>query len=100
MTALDEVVVTRTPEPTATPDRIQQVVETLAVRAGLSWTYVLGLSVADWINLGISVLIGLAGYLLGTLLIKVILPRVARRMQSQAGHAIIETAGPGMGAGQ
>jgi small-conductance mechanosensitive channel len=93
---LDTIVGTRTPEPTATPDRIERAVRNAAVRAGLSWTYVLGLSVVDWINLAVSALIALAGYLLGTLLIKAILPRVARRTQSQAGQTIIETVGPGL----
>jgi small-conductance mechanosensitive channel len=93
---LDAIIGTRTPEPTATPDRIEEAVVDLALRAGLGWPQFLGLSVVDWINLGISALIGLAGFLLGTLLIAVILPRVARRMQDQAVQAILEATGPGL----
>ena len=50
---LEEVIVTRTPEPTATPGRIEQQVEELAETVGLARTTFLGLSVVHWSNLAI-----------------------------------------------
>ena len=44
---MDEVIITRTPVPTATPGLIQQEVINLVARAGLARTKVLGLSVTD-----------------------------------------------------
>jgi MscS family membrane protein len=80
---LDEIVVTRAPEPTATPGRLEQQVDQLVRSAGLTRTTFLGVSVADWINLGISLVWVLAGYLIGTWLIRSILPRLARRTPTE-----------------
>jgi len=63
---LEGVVMTRTPEPTATPGRVEQQVEELVQTVGLARTTFLGLSVVDWINLAISLIYVLVGYMLGT----------------------------------
>jgi small-conductance mechanosensitive channel len=92
-TALDEVVVTRTPEPTATPDRIQQTVEAFAWRAGLTRTGFLGLSVADWINVAISGLSILIAYLAGTWLIMRVLRALVHRTPTQLDDALLREFG-------
>ena len=93
---LEGVVETRTPVPTATPGRIEREVNRLAARAGLTWTEFLGLSVADWINLGISLLFLLAGYLIGTWLIRSILPRLVRRTETEFDDVFVSQAGPSL----
>ena len=80
---LEGVIITRTPEPTATPGRIEQQVEELAETAGLAQMTFLGLDVVDWANLAISLLFVLAGYLVGTGLIRYLLPLVVRRTPTE-----------------
>ena len=53
---LDEIVVERTPIPTAQPGLIQQEVKKIVVRAGLSRTRILGLNVTDWIDILLSII--------------------------------------------
>jgi MscS family membrane protein len=93
---LEGVVETRTPMPTATPGRIEQEVNQLAARAGLTWTGFLGLSAADWINLGISLVFILVGYLIGTWLIRSILPRLVRRTETEFDDVFLTQAGPSL----
>jgi MscS family membrane protein len=93
---LDEVVSTRTPVPTTTPGRIAQEVTKVVARAGLARTEILGLSAADWINLGISLVLVLAGYLLGTWLIRSILPRVVRRTPTTFDDEALKAIGPNL----
>ena len=91
---LAEIVVTRTPAPTATPGRIVQEVARIAYRAGLARKTYLGLSVADWTNLAISLVIVLIGYGIGALLTGVLLRWVARRTSAQVGDALTKAIGP------
>jgi small-conductance mechanosensitive channel len=63
---------------------------------GLSRTAFLGLSATDWINLGISLVYVVVGYLLGTWLIRRILPRLARRTDTEFDDAFLAEAGPGL----
>jgi MscS family membrane protein len=93
---LEGVVETRTPVPTATPGRIEQEVNQLTTRMGLTWTEFLGLSAADWVNLGISLLFILAGYLIGTWLIRSILPRIVRRTATEFDDVFLAQAGPSL----
>ena len=93
---LDELLPTRTPAPTATPGLIERGVEEVAAQTGLAYTYVLGLSTADWINLGISLFFILLGYLAGTLLIRQILPPIARRTPTDLDDRLVEKIGPGL----
>jgi small-conductance mechanosensitive channel len=93
---LEGIIETRTPAPTATPGVIVSGVEELVAEAGLAWTEFLGLRAADWINLGVSLLFVLAGYLLGTWLIRGILPRLARRTATRFDDAFLKQAGPGL----
>jgi MscS family membrane protein len=91
-----EVAASRTPVPTATPGRLEQEVTTLVARIGLARTTILGLAAADWVNLGISVLFVLFGYLLGTWLIRRLLPRLARRTPTPFDDAILQAVGSGL----
>jgi MscS family membrane protein len=93
---LDELLPTRTPAPTATPGLIARGVEEVAAETGLAYTYVLGLSTSDWINLGISLLFVVLGYLVGTLLIRRILPPIARRTPTDLDDRLVERIGPGL----
>jgi MscS family membrane protein len=93
---LDEIVVTRPPAPTATPGPIEKGIEQLAVATGLSRTEFLGLSGTDWINLGVSMLLILLGYLLGTWLIRRVLPRVVQRSDSQFDDRLLQDTGPSL----
>ena len=94
--ALEGIVETRTPEPTATPSGIERTVDQIAAQAGLAGAEFLGLAVTDWINLAISLLLVLAGYLIGTWLIRGILPRLARRTATDLDDDFLAQAGPGL----
>ena len=89
-------VLTRTPEPTATPGLIVEGVSTIAEKSGLAGESFLGLPVEDWISLGISFLIVLAGYLVGTWLIRRVLPRVVQRTSAQLDDHLLQAVGPGL----
>ena len=93
---LEGVIVTRTPEPTATPGRVEQQLHELAETAGLSRVTVLGLSVASWINLAISLLYVLAGYLIGTWLIRRVLTRLVRRTVTEFDDRLLAAVGGGV----
>ena len=91
---LGEIVITRVPEPTATPDALEQAVIDFTVRKGVDSTKFLGLSVPDWINLGISLAFILVGYLLGTWVIRRLLPRLVRRTPSTFDDELLKLIGP------
>jgi small-conductance mechanosensitive channel len=90
---LDEALPTRTPAPTATPGLIAREVEAVTTETGMAWTYFLGLSTTDWINLGISLAAVGLGYLLGTILIRRILPAVARRTTTELDDKFLDRVG-------
>ncbi len=68
VTALEEIVATRAPQPTATPDWIAREVTELVESTRLSGTTFLGLTADNWINLAISLLIIVIGYAIGAIL--------------------------------
>jgi small-conductance mechanosensitive channel len=90
---LEEITSTRTPEPTATPDRLERQVEELVETVGLGRTTWLGLSVVNWTNLAISLLFVLAGYLIGTWLIRRVLPSAVRRTPTEFDDRFVEAIG-------
>lgn len=85
---------TRTPEPTATPGLIVEGVSKVAEVSGLAGESFLGLPVEDWINLGILILIVLTGYLVGTWLIRRVLPRVVQRTDTKLDDHLVQSIGP------
>jgi len=71
------VIETRAPVPTATPGAVSQAVENTVSSIGLADVTFLGLRTSDWVNLFISLLIILGGYLLGTWVSRLIRNRIA-----------------------
>jgi small-conductance mechanosensitive channel len=93
LSTLGEAVPTRTPEPTATPDAIAEVAEAVAQETGLANTTLLGLSIVDWFNLGGSLLLVLAAYLLGTWMIHWLFPRLVSRTKTDLDERLLQVAG-------
>jgi MscS family membrane protein len=91
---LGELINERTPQPTATPGALMRAIEESAAQRGFLSTRFLGIRVVDWINFAISILIALAGYLLGTWLIKHILPRIAKQTDSEFDDNLLKIVGP------
>ena len=91
---LDSVIpATRTPVPTATPDLIAEGVEMVAEATGLAGESFLGLDVEDWLNLAISLLIVVVGYLIVTWLVLSILRRLVRRTETDFDDRVLEAVG-------
>ena len=86
----EQVVVTPTPGPTATPGPIDEVVSAIVEATGVSDTYLLRLSVEDWINLAISVLIILIGIFLGSRLVVWLLRRIVKRTTTEYDEGILD----------
>jgi MscS family membrane protein len=84
---------TRVPEPTTTPGPVSRGVSELTAATGLTSNTFLGLRTDDWINLGISTLIVLFGYLVGTWTIRRLLPRAVRRTTTQFDDELLKAAG-------
>ena len=83
----------RTPIPTPTPGLIADQVDDLAQATGLAGTSFLGLATEDWINLVISALIVVVGYLVGVRLLFGFLKRVARRTSTHFDDAFLDIIG-------
>lgn len=81
------------PEPAMTPGAVAEIVADVTERTGLAEVSFLGLSGEDWINLGISLLIILAGYLIGTWVIRRLLPRAVRRTSTEFDDALLAAIG-------
>ncbi len=92
-TPFGELLVERTPEPTATPGRLERRVTQLVIQSGLARKSFLGLAADDWINLGISILYVLIAFLVGTWLIRGLLPRVTRRTPIEIDDSLLLKAG-------
>jgi len=84
---------TRTPEPTATPDALTEAVEEIAQETGLVGKTLLGLRFADWFNLGFSLLIVLAAYLIGSWVIHWLFPRLVRRTKTDLDDRLLQVSG-------
>ena len=85
-----EVIPTRTPVPTATPDALTEEIIQMVQETGLSQKTLFWLGFADWINLGISLLYVLAGYLIGTWLIRWLLPRLVSRTKTNLDDRLLQ----------
>lgn len=93
VSTLADAAPTRTPEPTATPDAIAEAAQAIAQETGLADTTLLGLSIVDWFSLGGSLLIVLAAYLVGTWIIRWLLPRLAARTKTNLDERLLHVAG-------
>jgi small-conductance mechanosensitive channel len=87
---LEGVIMTRTPEPTATPGRVEQQVEEVVETIGLARVTFLGFGVVDWANLAVSLLFALIVYLVGTGLLRWVLPVLVRRTPSEFDDQLLE----------
>lgn len=90
---LGEFISERTIEPTATLGALMRSIEESAARRGVLFTTFLGIRLVDWANLFISVLIALGGYLLGTWLIKGLLPRLVKKTVVEFDDGLLEKVG-------
>ena len=93
---LEGVVMTRTPEPTATPGRVEKQVEELVDTVGLGRATFMGISVINWVNLAISLLYTFVGYAIGTWLIRRVLTRLVRRTATGFDDRLLESVGGGV----
>jgi small-conductance mechanosensitive channel len=84
---------TRTPVPTATPDVVAAGVAEIIREIGLSGKRVLGLRYDDWINLLVSPLYVILGYLIGTWLTRRLLPRLVRRTETVLDDRLLQVSG-------
>jgi len=90
----DQLITTATPAPTATPGPVTDLVSEVTATIGVEDTTFLGLTVEDWINLGISLVIILAGYLLASWLIQTLLRGVVRRTPIEFDDAFLKAIEP------
>ena len=90
---LNELVVERTPIPTIQPGPIQQEVEKIIVRAGLSRTQVLGLNITDWVDILLSIIYILIGSILGGYLVKKAFQQVESRAPQGLNQEYVEKIG-------
>ena len=90
---LVQVAPTRTTVPTATPDAIAEAAEVIAKETGLADTTLLGLSILGWFNLVGSLLLVLAAYLVGTWMIRWLLPRLVARSKTDLDDRLLQVTG-------
>ena len=88
-----EILATRVVEATATPGPVAILVADYVQQAGIGATKFLGLSLANWIDLGISLLTILVGYALSAWIVNGLLPRLAKRTATTLDDKIIEAVG-------
>ena len=92
-----EVANTATPVPTATPGMLEDVVTELSASAGVDRVSFLGLTGEDWINLGISLVFVLLGYVVGMMLSKVIFRLFSQRTHVELDDVFLRTMGTSLG---
>jgi MscS family membrane protein len=84
----------RTPVPTPTPNLVDQQINEFTTATGLADSTFLGLTAENWINLAISILILVAGYLLTTRLLRYFVRRVIRRTATAFYETILKAIVP------
>ena len=90
---LADLAPTRTPVPTGTPDVLAASASDLIQKTRLSGQELMGLEYDRWINLGISLLLVLAGYLLGTGLLRWVFPWLVRRTKTVLDDRLLQVSG-------
>jgi small-conductance mechanosensitive channel len=94
-TDLEEIIATREPQPTVTPGLIAQEVTNIVKSTGLEGTTFLGLTADNWINLAISLLIIVIGYVISILLTRGWVARwVARYTSPEFADVMIKDIAP------
>lgn len=84
---------TRTPAPTATPDALAEGAAEFVQEAGLAGETVLGLTYDEWISLGISALLVVLGYVIGTALVRRVFPRLVRQTNTALDDQLLQASG-------
>jgi small-conductance mechanosensitive channel len=90
---IGQLIITPTPEPTATPSPLEEAVSEVAITTGLNQILLLGLTGEDWVNLGISLLITLVGIFIIARVIYFILRKIAEATQNQYDDQILDAVG-------
>jgi MscS family membrane protein len=95
VTGLEEIIVTRAPEPTATPDLIAREVTEFIESTRLKGTTFLGLTADNWINLAVSLLIIVIAYVIAIVLTRGWVSRwIARYTSTEFGDVLKSDIGP------
>jgi small-conductance mechanosensitive channel len=87
-------VAARTPVPTPTRGRVDQGIGEITSELGVSGRTFLGITVEDWIDIGISVLIVLLGYFLAVRLLTVVFRWLARRTSTELDNRLVKHLAP------
>ena len=90
---LGQILITPTPEPTATPSPIEEAVSEVSIATGLNRIILLGLTGEDWLNLGISLLITIVGIFIIVRLFYFVLRKIAEATQNQYDDQILGAVG-------
>jgi small-conductance mechanosensitive channel len=93
----EQLLVTPTLAPTATPGVVDEFISNIAEQTGADRTYLLGLSLEDWANLVISVLIILLGIFIVNKFLQYILHKAASRSGNPWVEAFVEVIRPQIG---
>jgi MscS family membrane protein len=88
-----DVVASRTPVPTPTPGPVTNQIDELAAATGLAGRMFLGQPVEQWMNLVVSGILALVGYLVTVILLSTLLRRFVRRTATQFDDAFLDTVG-------
>jgi len=84
------ILLTSTPEPTREPGVVDEAVSTVASTTNLDQVTFLGLTGEDWINIVISAVTFLVGYLIASWVVRVLLRWLVRRTHTQFDDAFLE----------
>ncbi len=87
-------VASRTPVPTPIPGLLTELVSEVVGSTGAAQQSILGLTIEDWINVGVSLVMVVVTYLLGTWLTKSVLRRVVRRTPTEFDDEFLKAIGP------
>jgi len=79
----EQIVNTPTPAPTATPEALTRLVEQVVDAAGLQQVTIFDLSINDWINLGISLLIIIISAIIVFRVVYFVLDRIVRTTSTE-----------------
>jgi small-conductance mechanosensitive channel len=88
--SLVEAVASRTPLPTPTPDRFAVQIEQVTAELGIEQVTFLGLTTADWFNIGVSIITVIIGFIVLKWLLNSFLRRVVRRTETDFDDRFLE----------
>jgi len=90
---IDQVVVSPTPAPTATPGPINDTVAEISDATGINTYFLLGLNGEDWLNLLVSVFIALLGIFVIVRIVYFVIRRIIKATTTQIDDQILEALG-------